>query len=182
MAHLYDESDSMDSSDNNQDSYNQVFGHDKKKNIAIGTKKNFAATDKYNISKVKNNMLNNFGNSMGGEGFGNFGNTGQLGIGNMVGPFSNTGGFGKGIKGDLFSIGFNGLIVGLEVNFEVASDHLLTGLLVCRSFSNLNSLSFILSRSIILSYSISFILSISCFFSFSFSFSLLLYWAKSKRL
>ena len=92
---LYNESDSY-SSDNiqDQDSYNQVFGHEKKKNIAIGSTKNFASTDKYDIAKVKNNMLNNFGNSMGGGGFGNFGNTGQLG--NMVGPFNNAG-FGNDI-------------------------------------------------------------------------------------
>ena len=92
---VYNESDSY-SSDNiqDQDSYNQVFGNERKKNIAIGSKKNFAATDKYDIGKVKNNMLNNFGNSMGGGGFGNFGNTGQLG--NMIGPFNNTG-FGNDI-------------------------------------------------------------------------------------
>ena len=97
MAHnLYNESDSMDSSDLNQESYNNILANDRKKTgYGLDMQKKMAATNKYDISKVKNSMFDNFGNSMGGGGFGNFGKTAQFG--NMLGPFSNTGGLGNDI-------------------------------------------------------------------------------------
>ncbi len=59
MAHFYEDSDD-DSNDNNKDSYGKVFDSEKRKNIKIGSDKNFSATDKYNIAKVNNNLLNDF--------------------------------------------------------------------------------------------------------------------------
>ena len=102
MVDIYNESDSNDSSDL-KESYNNILRKDRNKmGLGLDDKNKMASTaNKYDISKVKSNMFDNFGNSMGGGGFGNFGKTAQLG--NMLGPFNNTGGFGN----DIYNIDLN---------------------------------------------------------------------------
>ena len=89
MANPHDDSDdSLDFNDNIQDSYREVFDNEKMKNIKKVSGKNFSAKDEYNIDKVKNSNLNDFGNSKVGEGLGNFKKTAQFA--NMVDSLGKT--------------------------------------------------------------------------------------------
>ena len=107
--HLYNENDSMESSDSNVDSYSGMFDHNKKKigQGGLGGNKlsSTGGANMYDLSKVKSNAFGDFGNSMGGGGFGNlnFGKTAQFG--NMLGPFNNTGGLGN----DIYNIDINNI-------------------------------------------------------------------------
>ena len=96
MRHnIYDENESSESSKSNRDSYGDVFDH--KNNYGIGNQANKLSSTggagMYDLSKVKNNMFGNFGNT--GANLGNFGQTAQ--VSNMIGPFANTGGIGNDI-------------------------------------------------------------------------------------
>ena len=106
--HLYNENDSMESSESNVDSYNDMFDHNKKKigqnNLGVNKMSSTGGANMYDLSKVKSNAFGDFGNSMGGGGFGNmnFGKTAQFG--NMLGPFNNT-----GVGKDIYNIDINNI-------------------------------------------------------------------------
>ena len=108
---LYNES--MESSESNGDeSYDKMFGH-KKKIDQNNQSKKMASTggaNMYNLSNLKSNAFADFGNSMGGGGFGNsnFGKTAQFG--NMLGPFNNKGGPGN----DIYNIDINNIDLDLD--------------------------------------------------------------------
>lgn len=98
MAGLYDES---SSSSENSESYGDVLG--KKKGFDMeddGLYQKMSATGgMYDLSKVNQKMLGNFGNSAS-SGFGN--NVGIGGMGGMFGNLAKTGGFGQ--RDDLYNI------------------------------------------------------------------------------